>query len=456
MNESRELKEFEMSKSPNFIITETEPMPLLRDFATFTQYLRAHHIVLTRVNEFISGRDLYELNQEMTHPLPDTTPRTDQTLYPLLHLFYHLVLAGKLFQKVPEKGGRFVLKTTGRLQLYDELKLTEKYFFLLETFWVDADWEKLQAGYFERSPLYTVPKVLEYLSKQQPGEKIQLKGEKAFDIAEMFLDWEYFLHYFFFFGFWEVTYEDLSAQHWPKRYFRAESITPSAFGVAIARVLKDTRNLFYWNLPTRREAGEWKAIPGSPLPDENLFELFEEELKLKRPKAVIRAGKEKPGDLFFLPFVPLFAEGELQKTLPREGIKFVDGTYVFKVGLAKNLWRRIEISANHTLLDLHRAIQEAYNFDDDHLYSFFMDGKPWSHEGFRSPFEDEGPYVDEARIGELGLFVGQNILYLFDYGDEWRFRVELEKIRTEGSKPRKPKIMEKKGESPEQYRYYEE
>ena len=34
------------------------------------------------------------------------------------------------------------------------------------------------------------------------------------------------------------------------------------------------------------------------------------------------------------------------------------------------------------------------------------------------PYEEEGPWVDDVRIGELGLFIGQNILYLFDYGDE--------------------------------------
>ncbi|MEA1863642.1 MAG: hypothetical protein U9N46_00335, partial [Euryarchaeota archaeon] len=89
-----------MPNLPVFAITETEPTPLLRDFATFTRYLSTHRIVITRANEFLSGRDLYELNQGMTHPLPDTTPRTSQSLYPLLHLFYHLVLAGELFRKV--------------------------------------------------------------------------------------------------------------------------------------------------------------------------------------------------------------------------------------------------------------------------------------------------------------------------------------------------------------------
>ena len=257
-------------------------------------------------------------------------------------------------------------------------------------------------------------------------------------MARMLFDWNYFLHYFSYFGFWEVKRDtDLALRNLSKRFFRAESITPSTFGVTLAGVLSETRDLFYWNLPYRRkEYGEWKAIPGSPLPGEDSS-----------------AGAGEP---FFLPFTPLLPEGELEKTLPREGVKFVDGTYVFKVSLAKDLWRRIEIAADHTLLDLHRAIQKAYNFDDDHLYSFFMDGRAWSYERFVSPYEEEGPWVDDVRIGELGLFIGQNILYLFDYGDEWHFRVELEEIRTEGRKPREPKIIEKKGEAPEQYGYYEE
>lgn len=451
-----------MSISPVLSVTETEPTLLLKDFTAFTRFLRTHRVVLTRINGFISGKDLYELNRVMTHPVPNTTPRTAQTLYPLLHLFYHLALTGKLVQKASGGGGKLVLKPTERLRLYEELKPAEKYFFLLETLWIDSDWQKLQAGYFGQSPLYTVPRVLEWLSQQQAEKKIRLKegGGHAYAPSHVSSDWEYFLLYFSFFGFWQVTRdEDLYARDWPKHSFQADSITPSTFGVTIAPILNVARELPKWNLTSRRFHGEWKATPGSPLPAEDVYEIFgdfEKGLMPKKTGAVIKIDKGKPGDPFFLPFVPLFGEGELQKTLPREGIKFVDGTYVFKVALAKSLWRRIEVSADHTLLDLHRSIQRAYAFDDDHLYSFFMNGKPWSREKFTCPMDDEGPYVDEARIGELGLFVGQSILYLFDYGDDWRFRVELEDIRTEGPKPHRPKVVEGKEKAPEQYRYDEE
>ena len=114
------------------------------------------------------------------------------------------------------------------------------------------------------------------------------------------------------------------------------------------------------------------------------------------------------------------------------------------------------MSSNHTLLDLHNAIQHAFQFDDDHLYSFFMDGIPWSDEKFTSPFDNEGPHVDEVKIGELGLDKGQTILYLFDYGDEWRFSVVLETIGQDKPQPKKPRIVETKGESPTQYPDWEE
>ncbi|MCX9085875.1 MAG: hypothetical protein OIN87_13875 [Candidatus Methanoperedens sp.] len=128
----------------------------------------------------------------------------------------------------------------------------------------------------------------------------------------------------------------------------------------------------------------------------------------------------------------------------------MDGTYIFKVSLNRSVWRRIKLSSDHTLLDLHDSIQSAYGFDNDHLYCFCMDGK------IRSKMRISSPNVDEVFIGELGLFIGQVILYLFDYGDVWSFRVKLEEIRTEGTKPGEPEIIDSRGESPEQYGSYED
>ena len=63
----------------------------------------------------------------------------------------------------------------------------------------------------------------------------------------------------------------------------------------------------------------------------------------------------------------------------------------------------------------------------------------------------EGPHADKVTIGELGLYPGKTFLYLFDYGDEWEFKVEVEEISSDKPLPLKPKLVGKRGEAPDQY-----
>lgn len=57
-------------------------------------------------------------------------------------------------------------------------------------------------------------------------------------------------------------------------------------------------------------------------------------------------------------------------------------TYTLKVTLpdAGKVSRTIEMAAEQTLHELHFAIQDAFEWDADHLYSFFMSGKAWDQE----------------------------------------------------------------------------
>jgi len=61
--------------------------------------------------------------------------------------------------------------------------------------------------------------------------------------------------------------------------------------------------------------------------------------------------------------------------------------------------------------------------------------------------------AEELAIQEMGIFAGQKLIYLFDFGDRWEFSVELMGIDKEEPLPLKPIIVEAKGESPQQYRY---
>jgi hypothetical protein len=183
------------------------------------------------------------------------------------------------------------------------------------------------------------------------------------------------------------------------------------------------------------------------------------------------------------------------------------------------VWRKIEMRADQTLEELHLAIQAAYDWDADHLYSFFMSGKAWDEsteyrlpEGYTpwgDPVDDEedeeedveltpeereqalrtlfgggegmtvaemeasveefwteyleeeaasGPgNVQTTTIEDLDLKPEQEFMYLFDYGDEWRFKVQVH-VASEDADPDAayPRLAESVGEAPPQYPEWDE
>ncbi len=130
--------------------------------------------------------------------------------------------------------------------------------------------------------------------------------------------------------------------------------------------------------------------------------------------------------------------------------------YRFKVTLKdhKDVWRRIEMSGDETLYDLHGAIQEAFDWDDDHLWSFFLSGKAWDDDTeYTSPFGNDGRNAAAYRLEHLPLRKGASFLYIFDYGDEWRHTVKLEAVTPNGVAPgvEYPRVSERHGDSIPQY-----
>jgi len=136
------------------------------------------------------------------------------------------------------------------------------------------------------------------------------------------------------------------------------------------------------------------------------------------------------------------------------------GVYAFKVRLtwSKSAYRVIELRSDQTLDDLHFAIQSAFRWDADHLYSFFMNGQVWDRNyGFACPYEEDNPpWTDEAIIGELGLTPKHRFLYFFDYGDSHEFEVQVVDIRPEAGRGKYPRVVESHGEAPQQYRSWDE
>lgn len=127
-------------------------------------------------------------------------------------------------------------------------------------------------------------------------------------------------------------------------------------------------------------------------------------------------------------------------------------SYIISVSLGAGCYRHIQISCNALLLDLHSAIIDAFEFDDDHAHAFFMDNKIWSDSDcyYMREAADFGSHTtDRFRLSQAGLEKGMKFKYLFDFGDEWRFQCKVLQVKEEDTEV--PVVVKSKGEAPEQY-----
>lgn len=419
------------------------PIQLVQDFEKFTKYLEENCVQLTKTKVFISRKYLPGINSQLSIRNDLVSRHSEQEAYPYIHFLYFLVLKGGLFQKVSAKSSQMKLQETNRLLLFRKLSATEKYLFLLETFWIDMDWDQLQENSYEDvAPSLQI--FFNYVAKANQGEIFELDGEI---LNYRTRNWNHYLQYFEWLGLWECE-TDIEAieQHYRKNCYFAKKITVTELGMKVIPILLMKRNLQFWNIPLRQENGEVNPTPGALL--EELIFILPQDIE----RALLQQRQEKQVQSFLLPFQDVFPIADIQKGLEREIKKSVDGVYTFKVTYMKGIWRKLVLTGKHTMQDLHLLILEAYEFDDDHLYSFFMDGKKWSRKSIVSPLEHDGQkQADKICIGESGLIQGQSFKYLYDYGDEWTFDIVVEQIIEKDSSQLQPYIKESKGEAPDQY-----
>jgi len=129
--------------------------------------------------------------------------------------------------------------------------------------------------------------------------------------------------------------------------------------------------------------------------------------------------------------------------------------------------RTIQIRGDQTLQDLHKAIFDAFDRFDEHMYEFQLGGKgPADPKADRYvlPVMLDGPYDDGTAAGDLtrtaisslGLKVDQVFGYRFDFGDNWWHQIDVAAIHDETPRGRYPKVIKTIGDSPPQYMDWDE
>ncbi|MDR1289417.1 MAG: plasmid pRiA4b ORF-3 family protein [Holosporales bacterium] len=138
-------------------------------------------------------------------------------------------------------------------------------------------------------------------------------------------------------------------------------------------------------------------------------------------------------------------------------VSLVNGLYCPAKG--EEIFRVTEVRGEKSLYDFAETIVGLFGFDFDHAFGFYNNIKNiyMSDELYELFFDVPGCEATEgAKSVELTKIedvfkIGKKMGFLFDYGDDWVFLVECKKISDSIPKCRYPRIVEKVGESPEQY-----
>lgn len=126
----------------------------------------------------------------------------------------------------------------------------------------------------------------------------------------------------------------------------------------------------------------------------------------------------------------------------------------------QRVWRDIAVLSSQNLYNLAESIIDSFGFDFDHCFGFFDSLKTWvgskeKYELFTDlPDTEKTPgakSVKKTKINQVFKQQGNKMLFLFDYGDNWEFVVELLKVALVDRGKPYPFVVAKVGRAPKQY-----
>jgi Plasmid pRiA4b ORF-3-like protein len=371
-------------------------------------FLQEQEVAVSNVNQLIQLKFLPDLNQRLSHPTDVQLKRLSPKSYPYIQGLYLLLRMVGIAQILPQGKSQVLGIDPAAESAWQQLNPTEQYFTLLEAWLILADetviGEHRGGGLGE--PLYKlmlfwqrIPDTLKFASYKDQKQIHHFPGFHNLALLELF-------------GLMAVqTGETAIGQGW-----RVLKIQKLPLGEAFIQLATQT---FADHLST----------------DVFGLETF----------APASFGLLHP------PLQPFFPEWQTVWTLPGQG--FHAGTYTFKISVGK-VWRRVACSAETDLDDLAMAILDSYQFDADHLYEFSYRDRRGVGCQISHPACEDPPFTSEVKVGDLALAPGQAMKFWYDFGDNWKFKVELETITPTDPQFTHPTLLESHGKAPQQYRDY--
>ncbi len=393
------------------VIDADRPGSLLHDFQVLLDFVGTEGVTTGGKHHLPPEEALGDLNQRLRRPLLLNLKRLQLRSHPYLSGLHLLLRASGLGRpKGTGSKSRLVLDPV-LMEQWQQLNPTEQYFNLLEA-WLRFGRPEMfgERGRDERL-LYPCVSTWMYLPAE--GRRFNLERPQEVYFGGIGRDF-YQLALMDLFGLLDVEHPDKPVKPWCPA-----AVGHLPFGDALLTLLAEK---------------VWDGRLG----------LFGEE----------EDSPESAGFGAWQPlFQPYFPEWRENLHVPKAARR--KGTFVFRVSLGR-VWRLIAVRSTDTLNTLVGLILDSVGFDNDHLYAFTYTDRFGRKAQALHPYMDEGPSGDEVHLGDLPLEPGQSMRLVYDFGDNWKFDVKLEKIEPPGAKIKAPATLESHGKAPEQYPSWDE
>ena len=126
-----------------------------------------------------------------------------------------------------------------------------------------------------------------------------------------------------------------------------------------------------------------------------------------------------------------------------------------------SVYREIEVGSSSSLFAVGKAIVDSFDFAFDHCFGFYSSTstelvRMFKQQPMYELFADigeptEAMSVKKTRIGRAFSEVGREMTFLFDYGDEWLFRVRMTGTGEKRAYFAYPRLLRSVGKAPAQY-----
>lgn len=124
----------------------------------------------------------------------------------------------------------------------------------------------------------------------------------------------------------------------------------------------------------------------------------------------------------------------------------------------ESIYRDIAIRHKDNFFDLHRAILQAFEFDNKHSATFYRSNDAWqrgreiSVEKYDKKYKAEPLIMSETAISSEIRDPNQKFIYEYDFVKNWHFMVELINVdKEENKKLSYPSCVRSEGITPSQY-----